>query len=184
MVVHEGVGVHRFIELTGVGVDPDLPEQRLHPEGAGLVGNDRYDLFAEYELEKLIDHRVRRLCDQYGGATADLGEEYRVLWSTGEKSWQPLSDLEGASEAVEAYRTTHSKSMLTEWRRASKAVGMEAPRAPDADDTVVNVDEALPLALMSRLNDLKPQHAQPVSRTFGGCFGELKYVMFDPHGQR
>jgi hypothetical protein len=85
-----------------------------------------------------------------------------VLWSTGEKSWQPLSDLEGASEAVEAYRTTHSKSMLTEWRRTSKAVGMEAPRAPDADNTVVNVDEALPLALMSRLNDLKPQHAQPV----------------------
>ena len=86
-----------------------------------------------------------------------------------------LSDLEGASEAEEAYRTTHSKSMLTEWRRASKAVGMEAPRAPDADDTVVNVDEALPLALMSRLNDLKPQHAQPDARAVmeaigrGGC---------------
>ena len=41
---------------------------------AGEIPEDVvYDLFAEYELEKLIDHRVRRLCDQYGRRHSRFG---------------------------------------------------------------------------------------------------------------
>ena len=43
LVVQEHVHVDRLVELTDVRVDADLPEQRLHPEGARFVGHDRHD---------------------------------------------------------------------------------------------------------------------------------------------
>jgi hypothetical protein len=42
-VVKEHLTVDGLVELAGVGVDPDLAEQRLHAEGAGLVGDDGDD---------------------------------------------------------------------------------------------------------------------------------------------
>ena len=35
------------IELTLAGVDAELAEQRLHAEGTGFIGDDRYYMFAE-----------------------------------------------------------------------------------------------------------------------------------------
>ncbi len=43
LVVQQRLGVDRLVELAGVGVDPDLAEERLHAEGARLVGDDGHD---------------------------------------------------------------------------------------------------------------------------------------------
>src|SRR5262249_62176634 len=42
-VVEEGLAVDRLVELADGGVDPELAEERLHPERPGLVRDDRHD---------------------------------------------------------------------------------------------------------------------------------------------
>ena len=42
-VAEDQVGVDRLVALAVRGVDPDLLEQRVHAERAGLVGDDRHD---------------------------------------------------------------------------------------------------------------------------------------------
>ena len=39
--------INRLVELSLGGIDADLAEQRVHTEGAGFVGNDRDDPFAD-----------------------------------------------------------------------------------------------------------------------------------------
>ena len=46
-VWEERLGVDRLVALPERRVDPDLLEQRVHAEGARLVGNDRHDAFAD-----------------------------------------------------------------------------------------------------------------------------------------
>ena len=46
-VVEHGVGIDRLVELAGVRIDAELAEERLHAEGAGLVGHDRHDVAAD-----------------------------------------------------------------------------------------------------------------------------------------
>ncbi len=68
LVVHERSGVDGFIELAGVRVDPDLPEERLGPEGARFVGDDGHDeladlgIFEEFgeQANKSLSGRDRR----------------------------------------------------------------------------------------------------------------------------
>jgi hypothetical protein len=43
LVVEQVVAVDGLVELAHRRVDADLPEERLHAEGAGLVGHDRHD---------------------------------------------------------------------------------------------------------------------------------------------
>ena len=54
LVVHESAGVHRLVELPGVGVDTDLAEKGLGAEGARLVRDDGHDELAQLRvLEQL-----------------------------------------------------------------------------------------------------------------------------------
>ena len=59
LVVHELVGVLGLVQLPDLGEDPELPEQALHAEGAGLVGHDRHHVLAD------------RLVPQQGGQDPD-----------------------------------------------------------------------------------------------------------------
>ena len=54
LVVEQGVHIHRLVELADVGVNADLPEQRLHAEGAGFVGNDGHDQLADFRIAQQL----------------------------------------------------------------------------------------------------------------------------------
>ena len=57
LVVEQFVAVFRIVELAHRRVDGDLPEQRLHAEGARLVGHDRHDVLAQRRvLQPLRQH--------------------------------------------------------------------------------------------------------------------------------
>ena len=47
VIVKQRCLVHRLVKLALRRVDPNLPEQRIHAEGARFVGNDRHDVFAQ-----------------------------------------------------------------------------------------------------------------------------------------
>ena len=51
--------VDRLVELADVRVDPDLAEQRLHAEGARLVGHDRHDVAARCSLSRSSFDSIR-----------------------------------------------------------------------------------------------------------------------------
>ena len=44
--------IDRLVELSTMGVDADLPEQRLHPEGPRLIWHDRDDQLADVRIAK------------------------------------------------------------------------------------------------------------------------------------
>ena len=61
---HELVGVLRHIELTDRGIDADLAEQPLHPEGARLVRHDRHDVTADLLI---FEQRGQHAHERHGG---------------------------------------------------------------------------------------------------------------------
>ena len=66
LVVEQLVFVLRLVELADRGIDGDLPEERLHAEGARLVGNDGHQRAAERRVaqqvrEELHEHHGRGL---------------------------------------------------------------------------------------------------------------------------
>ena len=76
------MNVDRFIKLANPRIDANLPEERLHAEGAGLVRNDRHDEFSNLRItQHFIEHAHEdHGCGHFATFTA-LGElrEYFVM---------------------------------------------------------------------------------------------------------
>ena len=74
------IRVDRGVALAEGGVDPDLLEQRVHPEGPGLVRDDRHDPRPELRVADQVaqdpreDHRGR---DRRRAAGGELGVDRR-----------------------------------------------------------------------------------------------------------
>ena len=47
LVVHQLVGIDRFVQLSRVGVDADLAEHAFHAKGPRFVRHDRHDVLAD-----------------------------------------------------------------------------------------------------------------------------------------
>src|SRR6185369_9195945 len=64
LVIKERVAIDRLIKLSDVGIDADLPEERLHAEGACFVRNDR-----NHEVSKLLvaQHLRQHAYEDHGG---------------------------------------------------------------------------------------------------------------------
>ena len=58
-VRQQQVVVHRLVELAAGRVDAELPEQRVHAEGAGLVGDDRHHPGAEGRVAQQLPQQRR-----------------------------------------------------------------------------------------------------------------------------
>ena len=50
LVIHEHVAIDGLIELAAGGVNAALAEHGFHAEGAGFVGNDGHNVFADFRL--------------------------------------------------------------------------------------------------------------------------------------
>ena len=62
-VGQQQVVVDRFVQLAARRVDLELAKQRIHPEGAGLIGHDRHDTIAELLIaQKVPKQRGERHC--------------------------------------------------------------------------------------------------------------------------
>ena len=78
-------GVHRLVELAEGGVDLHLGEERVHAERAGLVRDDRHDVFADLLVAKKVaqqaghghGRRVLALARAVAQAAEDLGGRRR-----------------------------------------------------------------------------------------------------------
>ena len=79
LVIEERIHVDRLVLLADVGVDADLPEERLHAEGARFVGNNRHDqianLFVPQQLRQDPHEHHRRRGLAAFGALGELVEE-------------------------------------------------------------------------------------------------------------
>src|SRR3712207_6949029 len=60
-VGQEQVGVDRFVELAHGRVDPDLPEQRVEAERAGLVRDDRHHPLAHLRVAHRSEEHTSEL---------------------------------------------------------------------------------------------------------------------------
>ena len=58
VVVQQTAFIDRFIKLPSVTVDPGLPEERFHAEGAGLVRNNRHNQLAEFRITQQLGQQM------------------------------------------------------------------------------------------------------------------------------
>ena len=107
LVIEEHVHVDRLVHLADVRVDADLPEQRLHAEGARFVGHDRHDEVAEV----LVAQQLRQQPHEHhrGRGLAALGALVKLLeqlvrhagerLSTAPCGWAGIRRAPGAARA-------------------------------------------------------------------------------------
>ncbi len=68
-VAEKQIGVDRLVLLAQGGVDADLPEQRVQPEGSGLVGDDGHHPLAHVG----VAHQVAQHPGEHHGGGGGLG---------------------------------------------------------------------------------------------------------------
>ncbi len=70
LIGQQRAGIHRLVFLSFAGVDPELIEQRLHPEGTGLIRDDRDDI----ATQRLVFHHRRQHAHKgHGGGLLPRG---------------------------------------------------------------------------------------------------------------
>ena len=115
-VGEDQVGVHRLVVLALAGVDPDLLEERVHAEGAGLVGDDRHDP----PPEARVAHQVAQ----------ELGEDHRGAhgrpWS---RRRTPRRSPAAAPAAAASARPGAAADPPSARRRSSRYSHLRASRA-------------------------------------------------------
>ena len=64
LVIDQRLRIDRLIELSRVGIDTALAEERVHAEGARLVGNNRHDEFTDVDI---LQHFTEQADKNHGG---------------------------------------------------------------------------------------------------------------------
>ena len=77
LVVEQLIAVDRVVQLAGRRVDADLPEQRLHAEGARLVGDDRHHQLAELLVAQHLRQHAHERHRRRDGAAVRAVQELR-----------------------------------------------------------------------------------------------------------
>jgi hypothetical protein len=65
------------------------------------TGCSDFEDLKEWVVAKILSHRI---------CATESFMEYEVLWKTGEATWEPLSNLNSASELLRIYESTHLDS--------------------------------------------------------------------------
>ena len=84
MIVKQRFAVHRLVELAVVRVDADLAEQSVQPEGAGFVGNDRHDTFADVFVAQQMTQQPH---EGHGGGSFAAAGAFEKFSKTGKRRY-------------------------------------------------------------------------------------------------